>query len=407
MVDNLHKMLNKFKGTLHTNLDNVYLNLYDITLNECIPNSEIFQINISKTDTTYQRDLDKIIYIDPISKNSTKILVESQYKIKTNEKFYKNGIIENTFFNHINDDINYTDIKLFSTKICDYNWLLSFNIFLYYTTETNSKLDFVKTKNIRLLNIGNGDGGFISGLYYYLYISYKSNTDHNLKQYDLKWFGIDVNNNISDSHFLRLSKLLDKLDPNSYQIIHGLINDDITDCKNLMYIKTLIENKVNDINVLYNNVKPRGTKNNIMLSIIILSIYSLNLGGIMITKILEPEFWDGNFSNYLILASLLFKQTKIFRFPICKNHKTYYRYYLVGYHRKHILYNSIVGMRLIHILSNCKLNQKLPLTNTIGNADEINIWKQKIQDIKNTFTSIIFNPITELQKNIDNLQKII
>ena len=64
-------------------------------------------------------------------------------------------------------------------------------------------------------------------------------------------------------------------------------------------------------------------------------------------------------------------------------------------------------MRLIHILSNCKLNQKLPLTNTIGNADEINIWKQKIQDIKNTFTSIIFNPITELQKNIDNLQKII
>ena len=36
MVDNLHKMLNKFKGTLHTNLDNVYLNLYDITLNECI-----------------------------------------------------------------------------------------------------------------------------------------------------------------------------------------------------------------------------------------------------------------------------------------------------------------------------------------------------------------------------------
>ena len=346
----------------------------------------------------------------------------SKYKIKTNEKFYRKGIIENTFFIKLNH-LESNNIKKFSTRLCDYNWLLSFNIFLYCTNELNSRLDFVKTKDIRLLNIGNGRCGFIGGLYYYLYMSNKSNDDNTLNQYYLKWIGFDINNNNSNSHFVKLSKLLELLNPDSYKIMHGIINDDITECKNLMYIKSLIENEYNDINILYNNIKPRISKSKssgIMLSIIILSLYSLNSGGLMITKILEPESWDDNFINYLTVLALLFKQTKIFRFPVCKKHITYYRYYLFGYGKKKISYNNIVGMRLIHILNivktptytndlNKDLNKDLTplLLNEINENEEIILWKQKILDIKTSYINVISNPIAEMQLNLEQLQLLI
>ena len=403
--------------------NNIMLNIHDITLKECIPNSIIFSINS----------------VESLEQTQTDKQTVSKYKIKTNEKFYRNGIIENTFFiklKHLESSIhnlqesnncekkrNYNNFKKFSTRLCDYNWLLSFNIFLYYTNELNSRLDFVKTKNIRLLNIGNGRCGFISGLYYYLYMSNKSNNDNTLNQYYLKWIGFDINNNNSNSHFVKLSKLLDSLNPDSYKIIHGIINDDITDCKNLMYIKTLIENEFNDMNILYNNIKPRiskSTSSGIMLSIIILSLYSLNSGGLMITKILEPESWDDNFINYLTVLALLFKQTKIFRFPVCKNHITYYRYYLFGYCKKKISYNNIVGMRFIHILNTVKpptyiqelnkdSNKDLTplLLNEINENEEIILWKQKILDIKTSYINVISNPITELQLNLEQLQLLI
>ena len=418
--------------------NNILLNIYDITLKECIPNLTIFSISFLESLEKTNKQIDKHSnkQIDKHSNKQTIVIQAlSKYKIKTNEKFYRKGIIENTFFiklnhlkfnslnlsesNNYEKERTYTNFKKFSTKLCDYNWLLSFNIFLYYTNELNSRLDFVKTKDIRLLNIGNGRCGFISGLYYYFYMSNKSNNDNTLNQYYLKWIGFDINNNISNSHFVKLSKLLDLLNPDSYKIIHGIINDDITDCKNLMYIKTLIENEFNDVNILYNNIKPRMEKSKssgIMLSIIILSLYSLNSGGLMITKILEPEFWDNNFINYLTVLALLFKQTKIFRFPVCKNHITYYRYYLFGYCKKIISYNNIVGMRLIYILNTIKnhiYTQELNkdsnplLLNEINKNEEIIVWKQKLLDIKASYINVISNPISELQLNIEQLQLLI
>lgn len=405
-MDDLHKKLKKFKISLELNdthgVNDDILQMHDVSLECILPNNKVFQLDPNKLVVKDRR------------------LIKSHFKVNTDEKFYKNGVIDNMFFtqprislDYQKDDAKTWLLHYFSTHICGHNWLLSFNLFLHYTSLTNaSSLDFVKTKEVRLLNIGNGKGDFISGMYYYFLnsnISKVNNETMHLRQYDLKWLGIDTDNNASNIHFRKFNKLLNtNVDPETYDIIHGFATDDILEYKNLMYVKTMVDNKFGDVNVLYNNIKPRMVykKSKIMLSIAILSLYSLNINGLMITKILEPEYWDSNFIDYLVLFSLIFNKTDIFRFPVNKKHKTYYRYYLVGCCKKNLVYNSILGRKLMFVLHNDNIEQP-KLLSDITDCDEINKWKQRLLIIQSAYTSTIVNPTVELQKNINQLQEII
>jgi hypothetical protein len=407
-MDELHKKLNKFKiksDIINANEPKLQtLEINDISLDGFLPNNKIFQLDPNKL------------------KIKARHLIKSHFKTKTNDKYYKRGLIGNTFFNKPTISLNTSDggektrlMQWFSTSICGYNWLLSFNIFLHYTSLSQfqaNTLDFIKTKEVRLLNIGNGDGGFISGMYYYFINSVRAKTTkgkNHLQQYDLKWIGFDINNNSTNSSFNNLIKKINtSIDPESCDIIHGFTSDDILEYKNLMYIKTTVENKFGDVNFLYNNIKPRMLykKNKIMLSILVLSLYVLNVNGLMVTKILEPEYWDDCFIDYLILVSLIFNKAEIFRFPVNKNKKTYYRYYLVGCGKKNLVYNSILGRKLMFVLNNDSIEHP-KLISDIVECEEIHKWKQTIKSIQTSYINDSTDPNIIIQKNINQLRDII
>jgi hypothetical protein len=359
---------------------NKIIKLYDISIANTLPNNNLF-------DSEYH----EIILFN-------KNYIKSTYKTSTNEKFYKNGFIENTFFNNKDDEKN--SIQKFSKKICYYNWLLSFNIFLHYTN--NKKLDFIKNNNIRLLNMGNGKGDFITGMYYYYYTSNISKKIPKLSNFNINWAGIDINNKSSNSNYCKFSDLLKKyINPECYDIIHFESNDDILEYKNFIDLKNTIDN----VNIIYNNIKPLadGKKNKIMLSVAILSIYTLDNNGIMITKILEPEYWDGSYIDYIILFSLIFTKTDIFRFPIYKKNKIYYRYYLIGCCKKNLIYNTIMGRKLMFLLyKNDIINPRL--LSSIVECAEIDELKNKLNNIKNNYLSDIESPKVELHNNINSLK---
>jgi hypothetical protein len=384
------------------NNSNLILNTNDISLTNALPDDNLFNLNSNK-----------LLIKD-------RSLIKSHFKIKNNEKFYKSGLLKNMFFTQpdlFNNelDTDYDNLKLvkyFSTKICDYNWLLSFNIFLHYTNTTKHSFDFVKNNEIRLLNLGNGKGDFISGMYYYFTnsnISKNTRVAKHLKHCDIKWIGIDINNTDTNIYFRKLVRLLStNIDKDTYHIIHGFLNDDILEYKNLMYVKTMIDNKMDSINVLYNNIKPRMTnkKNKILLSVAILSVYSLSNAGLMVTKILEPEYWDGEFINYLVLFALIFNKTEIFRFPVSKNNKTYFRYYLSGCCKKNVIHNKHIGRKLMYILQNYIIEQP-KLLSSIIDCEEIIEWRKKILDIQKMYIETTETPITQLHTNINQLKDII
>lgn len=374
-------------NTINFGETNKIIKLYDVSLKNTLPNNNIFDFESHEI----------------ILKNINSI--KSNYKTKTNEKFYKNGVIENTFFNNKNDT---KLIHKFSKKICYSNWLLSFNIFLHYTS--NKKLDFIKTNKIRLLNIGNGRGDFITGMYYYFNTSNISKKIPKLQNFNINWACIDVNNNPENSQYFKFSNLLNHhINPECYDIIHGESNDDILEYKNLLYLKNIIDNRFDNINIIYNNIKPHsdGKKNKIMLSIAILSLYTLNNNGLMITKILEPEYWDGSYIDYIILFSLIFNKTDIFRFPIYKKNKIYYQYYLIGCRKKNLIHNTIIGRKLMFLYNkNNIINPKL--LSSISECVEIDELKQKLNNIKSIYLSDnIETPQMELHKNINNLKDLL
>ena len=350
-MDELHKLFNKYKNNNVKPVKDI-LKLHDISLDLVIP-SDLFNAEITNIKT----------------------IVKSNFKVQSEEKFYGNGIISNTFFN-----LEFNDFA----KYCDYDWLLSFAVFMQYfkidneSVESNSKLELVKSHNIKLFVMGPGNGGFITGLHYF--INNSSMAEKNiLKNYEINWFAMDYN----EKKVAKFDKILNKFNFKD-NILHGFVNDDLSNTNNLMYVESMLNNKFTNSNVIFNNIKPRmkNNKSKIMVSLAYLTLSTLSKSGLMITKILEPEYWDTCFINYLLLFALIFNKTEIFRFPICKGKKgkkgkTTFKYYLVGSFRKTFLYNTLLCKKIIYILNTDQ---------TIHFPDlDIAEWKKKIHDIQSNY----------------------
>lgn len=376
-MDELHIFLKKYKNERQRPLENTtMLEFNDISIESALPNDNLFNLEPNSV------------------KKLNKASIKSHYKMPSNDSFYKNGIISNIFFK---DDITLEECKAnpishFSKMSCNRNWLLSFCLFSHYTiniNDSNSKLDFNKSKEVKILNTGSGNGGFITGMFYYF------NSSSAMKQFNINWLCLD--NNKKSIKFEELSRKYNFTD----NIIHGFTNDSLIDHKNLMFIETMIENKYTNVNFIFNNIRPRmkGNKNKILLSLAFISIASLSKNGIMITKILEPEYWSTEFNNYLILLSLLFHKTEIFRFPVCKKNKSYYRYYLSGSFRKPLLYNTVLSRKIVYLLNHTEIEQAILLGDIIE-SKEIDEWKEKIINTQKKYT-IISNPNEEIHKIIN------
>jgi len=329
--------------------ENNIFQMNDISIIDVIPENNIFQINTTS---------ENIFQINTM---------------KTDTRFYKRGLIEDIMFEPCIIETESDATNKISRKLCDHLWLFSFNL-MSHINKLNPKLDF---NNIKLLNTGNGKGGFIGGIF------------HFLNNKDIDWIGVDLKNNKNNSNYVKLKNTLDK-----YKCNYKLLCADITDVSTISHVKKTIENQFNDVNFIYNNIKPSVINDRIMIAVSALALYSLSPNGIFISRILEPPHWDTHFKDYLLLISLIFKKTNIVRFPSCNKKKVQYRYYIVGCSKKKLAYNNIVESRLMHILK----KKKDTLTISLNNAE----WDAKLNNIKTIYNKCS-NPIDDLHDIISKL----
>lgn len=320
------------------------LNNINVSINMVLPNSLLFKCN---TPFNIDNSID-----------FTKI--KSNHKFKTNELYYNDGILGN----------------LYNVNNCDYNWVFSYVIFNQYHHLFNNC--------INCFHIGFGNGGFISGMEYFFTNSKSLNDDIYESTYEINWSGVDIKHNNFSAKYQE-------------NIIHGFKCDNLILYSNLNHAKTIIENNMSKINLLTNNVTPNLKKNKILISTAILALTVLSNTGLLLTRILNPEYWSGDFINYILLFGMIFKNMEICRYPICKKSYIKYRYYLICYKKKHILHNSNVYRKLLLLLRNDE-TEKLIFIDDVINTNEVKEWKSKILLLQQTYINSSDNPQDELNK---------
>jgi hypothetical protein len=316
----------------------------DVSINTALPNSLLFECDTLSNINTFV-DFAKL---------------KSSHKIKTNELYYNNGILGN----------------LYNINNCDYNWVLSYVIFNQYHHLFNN--------SINCFHIGFGNGGFISGMEYFFTNSKSLNDDIYESIYEINWLGTDIKHNKFSAKYRE-------------NIIHGFKCDDLILYNNLNHVKIIIENNMIKINLLTNNVIPNLKNNKILISTAILALTVLSNNGLLLTRIVNPEYWSGDFINYILLFGMIFKNMEICRYPICKKSHIKYRYYLICHKKKHILHNSNIHRRLILLLKNNDTEKLIFLSDVIDN-DEVNAWKSKILLLQQTYINSSDNPRDDLNE---------
>jgi len=236
--------------------------------------------------------------VEIICYNENENGIKEERVIYTDENYYNNGLLRH----------------LYNIKNCDHNWLLGKFII--------SELDIILDK---CFYIGFGKGGFIKGI---------NKSVDNFENH--KWAGIDERNKLDD-----FNNLIDRYN-----------YDDICNYNNIKNIIRIIKNRFNKINLIFNNVLPKGTKRNIILSLIILS-KTLAEDGIIVTRISNNSYSD------IILLMNIFKYNKIIKYPVCKNKKIKFRYYLICQNKKKCLYNDAIVRKIAKCLD---INKKIQIT---------------------------------------------
>lgn len=320
--------------------------LHDISISDIIPMGDIFK---------------KGGFIE-------KLNVKSDYKVTTNENFYNNGIIGNL----IKEKKNKLQKPKFS-KFCNHNWLVSYIIM--------KRFSFSRFSEIKILNIGNSNNGFMAGIYYFI-------LENNIK---IKWFVVDKKNNMKNKCYETFYKYLyhNKIDIKNH-VIHDY--PDFENYSDFVNIISLTETRFNKVHFLYNNIQP---KTKVLILFAIASIKLLHNDGIFITKILEPEYWSGIFENYLLLFALIFTELDIFRLPICKNNKVFFQYYMICKTKKSYCMD-VLYRKLSYAYNN---NNNIIITTQIENITE---WKSRLNNIAESF-KLICNPVDSLQDIIQSL----
>jgi len=251
--------------------------------------------------------------------------------VSTKEVFYKGGLLEKV----ISMDRKKSPYMKFS-KFCDHNWVLGFIIMK----------NFCRCNDTHVVNLGNGKGGFIAGIQYFL----RNNCN-------IDWLGFDKKNNCNHKSYRNLSKYLASKNVDISQ--HAFCMD-VENYYNFKDIVSMVGGKFKNVDILYNNISPT---DKVITIFILLSIHILN-DGIALTKIPDPENWDRGIIN---LYSRIFTKTHIFRLPICKNGEVFFQYYMIGFGKKSINYD-ILKRKLAFNYNN---GQKVVIDSQIKNTKDI------------------------------------
>lgn len=387
----LHNKTQQYIKKSEYNTKQLYdiIKLHDISSSNIIPNRKIFINNQANQEMTQLKKHDKT--------KSNKLKC-----IKTNELFYYNGIISSSFF---------TERKLCKTKqneyefaqvLCNKNWLLVQTIFCQF-----SHKKIFNPKNIDIIHIGDNDGGIVSGIYYYLNFSnFAKSTGLNHVSSVVKninWLCMGKNLNNSNDDFNRFKLYYNAISREhdiSKHIIRGFANDDICNYSNYKFAKTqifdnitpsIIFNTLSDINAEVQNIyKP------ILISLSLATYAKEHT--LVITKLLQPTYWDSQYEKYIMLISNMFNEAYIISYPACENNMVYYEYYVISYGIPKLMYLDKLRKRFEYVNSSN--------SNLFDISDDM-IDDDILQKIKKIKTERKKSPLSQLHELIYNLKDII
>jgi hypothetical protein len=358
-MQSLHfqKLLRKFKEEKLERSHKFPLLLDNISINIPLPKLQLFtEPTIVEYDTIYE------------SKKKSDLI--------TNECFYSDGILGNIY--NIHD--------------CDKYWLLSFCTAVHFRDNFSD--------NIKCFVMGYKTPTIINGLYHYCNNSKFGKNN----QLSLQWMGMGF-----DAYKVPVSKEYKN------NILRGFTQDDLCNHDNLSHIKRSIENKMGNINMLYNNISPE-SDHRILLSASVLVMTSMPFG-IFISKIPEPNNWNDNFINYLLLFALLFNNTDICRFPVStKNTKNTqsvlsFQYFLICHDRKKILHKITAYRKILTYMKKCEIlnSDILNFTDDIIGEPGVDQWRTNVMNIKQKYIQAdqCGNPQVNICEILDTIKDII
>lgn len=313
--------------------------------------------------------------------------------IETNERFYGVGILENIInekYNDLNSRFSDDAINISLNKIkknnlanmeiynishylesydrLDNNWLLGYYIMTYMTNIQYSKfIKEITNNDLKMFILGNTKNNFVSGVYSYI--------QHNKINLTIDWLSYNsasINN--ANKNINRILKKKEIKPISKYDLKYN----------NITNLKMQVENKFNKVNIVFSNINPITNIKALILNII-LCISILTKHGLCIVKIKSPHIWKDFYKSYIQLYSMFFYSVKIIKFPVCKNKKYFYEYFLLAHSKKKVIYEDELYKKLmVYYLS-----------------DDIKTIKYKIDDDTDIYTDIDKLQIKMIDDNIN------
>jgi hypothetical protein len=160
--------------------------------------------------------------------------------------------------------------------------------------------------------------------------------------------------------------------------------------------------------ILIHDIYPE--ESNILISGILSSLMFLNNRGYFVLRLPEPNKWDTNTVNVILIISMIFQNVNIWS-PPWGRRKGQKKYYVIAYKKKKTIYtNNYRG--LVRILKECKKTQFMK--KIVYEDDEVKEWLEILQNVKNEmldeksyepiiiekWLSVIMNNLLDLSKNI-------
>lgn len=291
-------------------------NLYDVSNESVVSNKMLFEA-----------DTPEKIY-------------NNQRRISTSEKFYNNGIIADMFFGEKNLSKIYKKIYLFSRIFCNKDWLLIQTIF----SQLNHPI--FSQKNINVVSLGNTPG-IITGIYYYFMFSNINKTCENPVK-NIKWHSMDVANDEHKPLFSRFKIHYNNISPVhdiDNHIIKGFADDNIYNYNNYKLAKsTIFENDKPNI-IINTNPYYKAILLNMALAL------NTNKTVISINKLYDAPSWTDSYKKFIFLATIIYKECYLLKYPVCVKNQCYYEYYIVSCDVKNTAFVEKIRNRIEHALA--------------------------------------------------------
>lgn len=209
----------------------------------------------------------------------------------------------------------------------------------------------------------------------------KSSKYSSHKKIEWNWKGIDIKDG--------------PLKDNIY--IGATGNSDITISGNIMYLSNKIKEEWKEgADIVFHDIYPKNEKT--LFSGVISSIMFLNNKGYMVLRLPEPELWDTNVVNCILMMCMLFQKVKLWIPPWGRRNKSK-KYYIVAFLKKKTIYRNNYRS-LLKILKSSSQNKRF-IQKTVHDDEEIKDWTDILQNIK--LEMIEVDEITKTDHYISNL----